>query len=677
MTVLQNIVWVACFAMAGTGAEQTDSLRTLLSDADASSLAVVYVRQPADLCSPLEGIVRLTEAPESVGEAIQATAKLFDGPFALVVTGSPLRPDLLAVTITAKVSADPDTFYKIADRELVAALNRTEGLPGAGSIGFERSGTSAVLRWPGAIPVHLHFAMRDGYVRVSTDRTQVDSWEPPAGSRTEETTSAFIDSTDFKRLVPAGARTPDLLAYVNCRTLMPLAQMALRDTPEVDAILGLDQLEGVGLAATWSETRTAAELTMCLAGEPRGLLTLLKASSRPVEIGKVFPADTVFMAGGKLASGAELAERVNGVLDLLDPEIVQEYEQERTDFVRDFGFDIHTDLLGNFVDEWAFAIRSDGGGLPEFMLAVRLGDPGLFEGHVRALAAAFDLQFDTSTYRQATVFAPSSARVRLAYSVVDDYLIVGRDADGVARMIDASTDHQGLDSSSVYREATKRFSSDSAGFAHLDLSRLMRLALEHDDIEPDPSMGIDEAMIEGLRRLASQDAALDFALQSATGRVSLSMDLSGGNEVRKLAGEAAWTSIGASLGRAREMSKRAVSMANLQGIVRASLLYAKNHQDQWPGSLAELVRYGSISLETLGNVYDGTSPRTIADADRESYYLYRGNPDGKLGATDVVAGEREIRRGEGANFAFADGHARYVQEPEASRLLAVLRANAR
>ncbi|MFH0983694.1 MAG: H-X9-DG-CTERM domain-containing protein, partial [Planctomycetota bacterium] len=189
--------------------------------------------------------------------------------------------------------------------------------------------------------------------------------------------------------------------------------------------------------------------------------------------------------------------------------------------------------------------------------------------------------------------------------------------------------------------------------------------------------GVDEQFMEGLRQLAAGDAAVGLTLGAAPGRLQLALELAAGEQNRLLAGKAFGLSIGASLARARELSKRAASAANLQGIVGAARVYSGEHKGQWPASLAELLQSGDISLETLRNPYDGTAPRMLADAERESYYVYRRNIPKGVAATEVVAGEREIRRGEGANFAYADGHVEFVREPQASRLLAVLQAQSR
>ena len=661
------------FAATAAAAPPTD-LAKLLADAPADALAVVYVQQPADLLT--HRLLHCTlehETSRPVAEALQALAKLLDGPAAVVVTGSPLRPDLLGVTITAKVSTDADTFFKALDLELLAALNRIEAVPGSGAIGFDRAGESATVRIPGPVPIHLAIVVHDGYLSAHSNHASVERRLSPPDGTAGDPHETFVESEDFKRLVPKTDRPPDLLLYVNCRPLMPMAKLALRHVPEVHDIFGLEQVEAVGLTAAWSDRQTKADLTVCLAGEPEGLMQLFRSAARPVNVGKVFPPDAVFVLGGAFPSGAALADRVNEVLDLVDPEIVEEYEQERVEFARDYGFDIHTDFLGNLTDEWAVAVRAHAG-LPVFMLAVGLDDPSAFGHHVSALAGAFDLKFNVTTYGEVTIFSPLSARFNVAYGVVDRYLVVARDTTAVCGMVDAWHDGKSLDQTPGYHAAAKRFTRGASAFAYLDVAHLIRLALQNDEIEVNPAAGLDEELVEGIERLASGRASASMALRSTPGGLRLSLDYRSDGQSGLSAGDVIWSSVGASLARSRELSRRMVSASNLAGIVKASMVYADRHEGEWPASLAELVRGGDLSLKTLGDVYNGTAPRTFADAERESYYLYRKNVPKNIAPTEVVAGEREIRGGEGANFAFADGHVQFVREPDASRLLAALRA---
>ena len=123
MNICRTILCPFLFAAVATAAERPTDLAELLADAPADALAVVYVQRPADLLThrALHWLLE-EEAPRPVAEAVQALGKLLDGPAAVVLTGSPLRPDLLGVTVTVKVSTDPDCWQRsIASRPFPAA----------------------------------------------------------------------------------------------------------------------------------------------------------------------------------------------------------------------------------------------------------------------------------------------------------------------------------------------------------------------------------------------------------------------------------------------------------------------------------------------------------------------------------------------------------------------------
>jgi len=139
-------------------------------------------------------------------------------------------------------------------------------------------------------------------------------------------------------------------------------------------------------------------------------------------------------------------------------------------------------------------------------------------------------------------------------------------------------------------------------------------------------------------------------------------------------------SIAASLVQGRDQSRRLVSGANIRGIIISCKIHANRHQGAWPETLGQLAADGSVSLQQFTSPYDGTGPTSIEEVDRLSFYLYRCGLNEKTikdPSILVVAGEREVHRGQGANFGFADGHVEWIAEPRAGELLAELRAAAR
>jgi general secretion pathway protein G len=115
-----------------------------------------------------------------------------------------------------------------------------------------------------------------------------------------------------------------------------------------------------------------------------------------------------------------------------------------------------------------------------------------------------------------------------------------------------------------------------------------------------------------------------------------------------------------SLARARELSKRTVSAANLRGIGMAMQTYATSHDDTFPPDLQTLVKEGTISDKTL------VSPNDENPGEEGSYiYIAGGQKAGDIDADTIVAYEKpDLHGGEGTNALFADGHVDWMMMPQ-------------
>lgn len=111
-----------------------------------------------------------------------------------------------------------------------------------------------------------------------------------------------------------------------------------------------------------------------------------------------------------------------------------------------------------------------------------------------------------------------------------------------------------------------------------------------------------------------------------------------------------------SLSRARDLSKRSVSAANLRAIGLALHSYALQHDEKLPPNLQVLVDEGAISGATL------ISP--LASSDEESSYIYLPVESlGDLGSEDVLAYEDPGNYdGEGTHVLFGDAHVEFLDQ---------------
>ncbi|MFH0981935.1 MAG: H-X9-DG-CTERM domain-containing protein [Planctomycetota bacterium] len=123
-----------------------------------------------------------------------------------------------------------------------------------------------------------------------------------------------------------------------------------------------------------------------------------------------------------------------------------------------------------------------------------------------------------------------------------------------------------------------------------------------------------------------------------------------------------------SLSRARELSKRAVSQANLQGIGTACHVYAFDHQEKFPPDLETLVAEGSVTHKMLVSPRDGRDPPP-----GNCSYVYLAGQTLKSDPRNVLAYEPDFE-GEGGNVLFVDGHVEWIKPPRFQQMIDETRA---
>jgi len=131
------------------------------------------------------------------------------------------------------------------------------------------------------------------------------------------------------------------------------------------------------------------------------------------------------------------------------------------------------------------------------------------------------------------------------------------------------------------------------------------------------------------------------------------------------------------LHRAREIANRAVSGANIRGLLQSMLIYAQTSDGQFPKDLGVLVEVGMASPESLMNPRLGhEAPDDLATweeivqwAEENSDYVYIRPEEGNRVAGHKIVLYAKIQRGieEGINIGFGDGHVEFMTWPEAAR----------
>jgi len=100
-----------------------------------------------------------------------------------------------------------------------------------------------------------------------------------------------------------------------------------------------------------------------------------------------------------------------------------------------------------------------------------------------------------------------------------------------------------------------------------------------------------------------------------------------------------------------KLTNRMKSAKNMQKILLACMVYAKDHKDQWPDSLQDLTQR-RLARDTLIN------PR---QPERESGYIYI-KPSTPISPQQVVLYEAHDSWADGINVGYADGHVQFIKE---------------
>jgi len=100
-----------------------------------------------------------------------------------------------------------------------------------------------------------------------------------------------------------------------------------------------------------------------------------------------------------------------------------------------------------------------------------------------------------------------------------------------------------------------------------------------------------------------------------------------------------------------KLTKRMKSAKNMQKILLACMVYAKDHEDQWPDSLQDLTQR-RLARDTLIN------PR---QPERESGYIYI-KPSTPISPQQVVLYEAHDSWADGINVGYADCHTQFIKE---------------
>lgn len=658
----------------------------VLNHVPADAFVTVYVR---DVSAALSGpLGRLAETLDAaiipVFEWVRDTA---DGPALLTIAGAPFNPFSWRITLIAGTTADRASFVDGLERNVLPIWNKNlKNEFGTMQVSRSPSGDRVMLL--GRLTTSLELGFRDGYLIATSVPGAAPKWDPMDGASDD-----FVLRPEWKDLTEGMIGTPDFAALVDLRAIMPtLAGMLDAQVPNLGQSLqvGLPVRAGFAVGSIAAKSASpepassataeqavaapgagpavaiapivqgsyAARISVFVDRTRPGPWRFLAGTASPLSIAEAFPADTVFLVRGGMSTLADQWENIAAVLGGIDEEIAREARDEAREFEAEIGFNPYTELLANFVDEWAVGGRLDEEGPNHVLMAFRLADSGKFRRHLEVLRKHYDLHTSRTQHRGATVETAERSYGPFSFAIHEDLLLISSDEAVVARALDALMDDRALDKHEVFQQATSPL-GEVSWLVYLNGASLLQEVHDKATLTP----------FAGLLRAALADPGIALGVRPT--EHGLQAEVS----VRPPTGAAASATLVASFGQAREQARQMMVMSAMKGVLMGCHIYANENRNVWPASLEVLITSGLLGEPAQARALMAV-PRDANDAtDGSVYYLYRAPAEaGKVRepSTFVVLSEPELRDG-GAAFGFLDGHVEHVDGPRAKTLLAEMR----
>lgn len=680
LQVIYMTVAVAMFALTAQAADPPPANaapNAVRESIPADAFFAFYLNDIDDALSlPMLDVIA-DSAPET-RTLLEALTAVFDGSFALAITGPPVLPVLWRYTIVSESKLDTDAL-RMRLAALGAAWNNSPlSVIGAFSVLEGEVDTVCVA---GQISVCLEVSRHEDLL-ILNNRTGYVNWR-----KTAPREGFLVNKPEWSR-VTAGLSPdpPYAFAYLDLRAIVPLASLQLEQAlPKLYEALQLSKVSNAALVlgrmpvreipidpkAGRSKERAAEETSKpredVNSAQPRTSPVLRLALGVPTDVpgpwrflapepvvptlSAAFPPDTSLFVHNSMTSAAALMDDLFAIQAVIDQVLVDEFVEERADFKRDVGFDPRDDFLSNLVSEWAFGGRIGESGIEQPLLAVRIAEEDRFRAHLHALRSYFDLKTSITTYRGVNVETANRSAGPFSFAIANKTLLASTEPQAVADAVDALLDKKSLAQSRRYRGASRRTPEASSHFLYLNLADVASHVR--------PLLASPAARDYFTRSAEAGDLAFTIVGRSGVITADLSLDVDLGADAARVLREV--------MSGSRRQTARQVAMVNMRSIVMGCVIHAAENKHQWPESLELLVANNLIPGEILNNPYQPGAANS-----GKSYYLYRRPADPgavKDPSAEVVLAEPELRDG-GVHFAFMDGHVEFVTGERARQWLA-------
>jgi len=641
------------------------------------------------------------EPPPPVYDAIQALVKgVWKYPTLLGVVSVGMSEKGPAVDTIIAVRAGKAAPDLLAHVEILIALVREHG-PGGEVKDVEVAGARFKEFIPHGAPIPIRYGVLGDDLIITTGTKVSEHLEAGADAKTLAGSERFMAAM---KIAGGSAKTPviylDLKGGIatvqNFQPLLAEAKIPVLSEPGGIARLleglGLGSLESFSIVMSPESGGFKTTTFLHAPGLGQGASKLLVQKPLTDDDLKVIPRDASWASVGNF----DLAGSYNGALESLhkiSPEVHSTVTNGIAMVEGMVGIKLGEDLFGAFGDTWAIFDAPSNGGLlftGITLVAEVKPDNKLDEILSRAVAAIAGatgageaLELKHEDYRGQRIAyvnikgLPSPAAP--AWTQYKGRMIVGLYPQMVRITLDRLLDGgESLLANPDFQRGRKLMPPDASSFSYADTAKFLSwayaigLPLGQLGIAMGQGEGIpaDPAMLPAWPTVARHlFADVSASAQTKDGLLAVShgalpLNLGGGSFVGSVATTSMLMAILLpSLARARELSKRTVSAANLKGIGIAMYTYANEHDDKLPPDFKTLVDAGTITPKTL------ISPNDASGA--ECSYIYIAGQTLNGDPRNVLAYEKpDINGGEGSSVLFADSHVEFLTPSSLEKALA-------
>lgn len=476
---------------------------------------------------------------------------------------------------------------------------------------------------------------------------------------------SYADTTAIGRLVEAVAG-PDEAETI--RHIKAVLQAVGLSTAE--AIVGRMHARGTDLVV---------DSVVLVPAPRRGFWTCVEGTVGPEAMKRV-PSDAVFAGAGTFRADKLPGVAVDAVR-AVSPEKAEEMVKEGYDgFETEIGVPIRAEILANLAGEYTFYTRPIANPLipQQFALLLRIRNAetvnaalGRLEKWIQRQIQANMASEQVKTFGETpvTVHAWNLAAVvqlplQLGWAVVGDQLVFelspGELGGSLEHLVKGgpslADDPEFVKAASQFPRRISHFSFTrdqervASGMAQLTmLWSMAQMAASQNGVTLAPLPPVTDIT----QHLATTSSCSWFDEAGWHSRSSGSLAM-GDPAVGVVAGAGVTSILLPSLSRARELSKRLVSAANVQGTIVCCRIYANEHDGKFPPNMQVLIDAGEMSPKQLVNPRAG-SP------DGKDHYIYIPGHTESSPSDLVVIYENPAYVDEGLNIGYVDGPAEFVK----------------